>query len=101
MPAAYNIANDVVYLSDINSGDIARDVIKGVSENGATYSYTFRSSDNTVLEWQIVGLASATKATLKTSAATALNAQRNAVKTGVDTQYASYVTTAQAQIDAL
>lgn len=101
MPAAYNIANDVVYLSDINSGDIARDVIKGVSENGATYSYTFRSSDNTVLEWQIVGLASATKATLKTSAATALNAQRDAVKTGVDTQYASYVTTAQAQIDAL
>ena len=101
MPAAYSIANDVVYLSDINSGDIARDVIKGVSENGATYSYTFRSSDNSVLEWQIVGLASATKATLKTNAATALNAQRDAVKTGVDTQYASYVTTAQAQIDAL
>ena len=101
MPAAYSIANDVVYLSDINSGDIARDVIKGISEDGSTYSYTFRSSDNSVLEWQIVGLASATKPTLKTSAATALNAQRDAVKTGVDTQYASYVTTAQAQIDAL
>ena len=101
MPAAYSIANDVVYLSDINSGDIARDIIKGISEDGATYSYTFRTSDNTVLEWQIVGLASATKATLKTSAATALNAQRDSVKTGVDTQYASYVTTAQTQIDAL
>ena len=91
MPAAYSIANDVVYLSDINSGDIARDVIKGISEDGATYSYTFRSSNNSVLEWQIVGLASATK----------LNAQRDSVKSGVDTQYASYVTTAQAQIDAL
>jgi len=101
MPAAYSITNDVVYITDINSGDIARDVIKGITENGATYSYTFRSSDNSVLEWQIVGLAATSKATLKTNAATALNAQRDSVKSGVDTQYASYVTTAQAQIDAL
>ena len=101
MAQAYNLGDQVVYIIDTNSGDITEDYIKGVVEDGATYSYTFRTSDYNVLEWQIVGLASATKATLKTSAATKLNAQRDIVKAATDTQYAGYVSTAQTQIDAL
>lgn len=101
MAQAYAIGVEVVYITDVNSGDIAKDYIKGASEQGATYTYTFRSSSRTVLEWQIVGLSSATKATLKTSAATKLNAQRDIDKASIDTQYAAYVSTAQTQIDAL
>ena len=101
MAQAYNIDQEVVYLVDDTSGDILKDTILSVAKSGATYVYSFTNSENNVLERQIVGLSSATKATLKSNSATKINAQRDAVKTTIDTQYAGYVTTSQTQIDAL
>lgn len=101
MAQAYNIDQEVVYLVDDTSGDILKDTIISVAKSGSTYVYSFTNSDNSVLERQIVGLSSATKATLKSNSATKINAQRDAVKATIDTQYAAYVTTSQTQIDAL
>jgi len=101
MAQAYNIDQEVVYLVDDTSGDILKDTIISVAKSGSTYVYSFTNSENSVLERQIVGLSSATKATLKSNSATKINAQRDAVKATIDTQYAAYVTTSQTQIDAL
>jgi len=101
MAQLYNIDDEVVYLQADATGGVAIGTIASVTKISSDYYYTFSEVNGSFIERLILCLTSSGASEAKDKAALELTRQHDYIVSDANTVYSAYISSAQANIDAL
>jgi hypothetical protein len=101
MASAYNIDDEVVYLTDEAAGTVAKGTIDTVSKLESTYTYKVSDNQYPIYESMICGKFKEGATSLKSSASTILTRIQYRKVASLEADYSEYISSSAKNIDAL
>ena len=107
MAALYDFGDDLIFSTNIDSGNVARGTVVGINTfDEIDYAYEFVDQDGVTIagtypEGWIFGFFTDSADTLKTASGNALTSRRDTRTDLIVTEYSEYATEAESNIDVI